>query len=301
MEVQNIKLSKIKLGKNSRLDVKETEIAGLMESIKEIGLLQPIGVVKRAGGTYEVAYGNRRFMALSKLGVTSVPAVVKDASSTQEDLDIQNLAENVQRKNISLNEVGRYIEHLTEAGLSAKEIAVRLGVARSYIDVAWKAFKTVPKSFRHAIETNTATKTRRGKISLSTVNKIESLRKAYSMTVPEKTKVYEAAKTPGFDPKKLEQYVQMVKEDIDVTPAVMIKDTVGVWKHMTMNLQLPNEEYERIYTKYVDDGPFKSVAEVFRAKLTGKLTELKVSMRPMRARHSKTVMPERYTEEELGA
>ena len=44
--ITNLSLNKIKLARNSRMSVTDEEIAGLMQSIKEVGLLQPIGVEK---------------------------------------------------------------------------------------------------------------------------------------------------------------------------------------------------------------------------------------------------------------
>lgn len=54
MQVKELPVNKIKLGRNSRLDIKNEELSGLMQSIESEGLLQPIGVVKRGRG-YEVA------------------------------------------------------------------------------------------------------------------------------------------------------------------------------------------------------------------------------------------------------
>jgi len=63
--VEEIPVKKIKLGSNSRLDIEKEELDGLMTSIQEVGLLQPIGV-RPAGAKFEVTYGNRRFLACRK-------------------------------------------------------------------------------------------------------------------------------------------------------------------------------------------------------------------------------------------
>jgi len=90
------------------------DVAGLAATIAEQGLLQPLGVVARDGGRYQVVYGNRRRAAALQLGLATVPCVVLDASDRRTLL--QQLTENVQRQD--LNDFDRHI---------AEELNIRAG------------------------------------------------------------------------------------------------------------------------------------------------------------------------------
>lgn len=274
MEVQNVRMSQIKLGNNSRLDVTDEEIAGLMESIREEGLLQPIGVAKGTRGKYQIVYGNRRFLAYSKLGKKTIPAI-EIKNNKQSDIDIKNLVENVQRKNVSINEVGRYIEHLTEAdGLTLKEIAVRMGVSQTYVEQCLQAFREVPKEFRKDIEPKTAKgPVRKGKIALASVKAIERVVKNYKLNSTQKKKLYAAAKLPKFAPTNLESYAETVSSKPTITPKAIIEKSKVAYKLVQLSMKIDENTYSRLHKKYVENGPFSSMQELMRARLSGKISE----------------------------
>lgn len=278
MDIQNVSLSKIKLGNNSRLDVTEEEISGLMRSIKEEGLLQPIGIAKTRGRNYQIVYGNRRFMAYSKLGLKTIPAViVKD--SKQSDIDIKNLVENIQRKNISLKEVGRYINHLESTGLKASEIAVRLGVSPGYIYSAKQSFDKIPKKFSKDVDVSVGAfgpggRTKKGKMSLRAVRSIErTIKTNPRLGVKGKNKLYELAKTQGFNSDMTDDYAHLIKENPNLSNSAIIQKGASGKKTVTVNFTLTTDEYNRVYNKHIENGPFKHMNQVFRAALTGKINE----------------------------
>ncbi len=75
------------------------DVAGLAATIKQQGLLQPLGVVKIGGDRYQVVYGGRRQRAAVQLGLDKVPCIVLD--SDDPDLLVQQLIENVQRQDLN--------------------------------------------------------------------------------------------------------------------------------------------------------------------------------------------------------
>ncbi len=174
IEIKELPMNKIKIGRNSRLAVSKEDLSGLMQSINSTGLLEPIGVIKsqKHQGSYEIAYGNRRFMAFSKLGLHSIPAVIHEYKN-ESDVDVKNLTENVQRRNISLAEIGRYASILEGEGLGKKELAVRLGVSINYLDACLNAYKDVPKEYREDLQVQTSgSAPEPGKISIMTAKAI---------------------------------------------------------------------------------------------------------------------------------
>lgn len=271
--VQKLALNKIKLGKNSRLSVSKEDLHGLMQSIKEIGLLQPIGVAKSESG-YEICYGNRRFMACSKLGFSHIPVIVHENNKASE-IDVKNLAENIQRRNISLQEAGRYIHLLRSEGLSSAEIAIRIGASRSYVNDCISAFEKIPDKFKDKLIVSVMgakkghTHKGSGKISLATARGILTAQKKYNISREEAEPIYEvAAKSEKFNPNNIDAYAQNVKNGV--------KDILANTKDyrcVASRIQLTEDEALRLEKKYVDNGPFKSLGGLFAAILKGEISQ----------------------------
>ena len=159
--VAMIPLSKIQQGPdNVRKDASPDADPTLMASIKALGVLQPIGVVAlESGDSYEVVYGERRYLALRALAESGdiaadhdVPAVIQ--SFTGADRKTAQLAENVNRVQMSpVDELEAFAE-LRDAGLSAGEIAKRFGIAeRAVLDrlALGSAAPEIREAFREGI------------------------------------------------------------------------------------------------------------------------------------------------------
>ena len=269
VEIMKMPLNKIKLNKNSRFNIDPDELDGLMQSIKQEGLLQPIGLVKNGSG-YEICYGNRRFLAVSKLGMKTIPAVVHEKKK-ETDVDVKNLTENVQRRNITLAEVGRYVDLLSAQGLTPAETAVRMGVTKSYVESALDAFRNVPKEFRNDLEIRVgtqkgSTKSTPGKISIKVARAIINAEKSNKITAAQKRELFRAAKSDEqFNPSKIEDYVSALcrgkKDYIDaVADTQQVRVVFNISKRHAASLE----------KQYVDNGPFKSIQELCKAILTGK-------------------------------
>jgi ParB family chromosome partitioning protein len=82
---------------NVRRDATD-DLEGLAESIRQHGVLQPLGVARESGG-FRVVYGNRRRAAAIQVGLPEVPCVVVDASP--EDRLIHQMLENLQRRDLN--------------------------------------------------------------------------------------------------------------------------------------------------------------------------------------------------------
>ncbi len=106
-------------------------VEALKESIRTLGLLQPI-VVRKVGDTYELIAGRQRLRAVTELGWETVPARVLELSD--EDALIAQAVENVNRRDVSPLEEAEYFAELRErTGWSAAEIARRIGRPESYV------------------------------------------------------------------------------------------------------------------------------------------------------------------------
>jgi ParB family chromosome partitioning protein len=114
-----------------RVDFPEQEISELSESIKALGVLQPILVRPRAGG-FQIVAGERRFRASIRAGLSQVPVLVKELSD-RDTFEVA-LVENVQRLNLNpLEEAKGYQRLMDEFNLSAQEVAERVGKDRATV------------------------------------------------------------------------------------------------------------------------------------------------------------------------
>ena len=268
--IEKIPLNKIKLNKNSRLNIDPDELDGLMQSIKQEGLLQPIGVVKSGSSGYEICYGNRRYLAVSKLGLASIPAIVHEKQK-ETDVDIKNLTENIQRRNISLAEAGRYIDLLEQQGLSRSEAAVRMGVSRTYVDACLTAFNEIPKEFRDDIEIkvmggrDNASRTAPGKISVNVARQILSQHKQGKINRSQVKKLLSDAKSNSkFNQNKISEYSKaLALGKKDYLSAVVDE------KYVVLKFFITESHRRDLEKKYVDDGPFSTLHSLMYAILRG--------------------------------
>ncbi len=109
----------------------------LVVSIREIGVLQPIVVRPLAGATpdgpqYELIMGERRLRATKRLGLSSIPAVIKNTAD--EDMLRDALLENLHRANLNpLEEASAYQQLLADFGITQDQLAQRIGRSRPQI------------------------------------------------------------------------------------------------------------------------------------------------------------------------
>jgi ParB family chromosome partitioning protein len=114
-----------------RSEFEPEALSGLMESIRENGLLQPL-VVRPAGDRWELVAGERRWRAVKKLGWERAPAIVRDLRD--EQMLVLALVENLQRESLSpLEEALGYQQLIDNFGLTQAQVAERVGKDRSTV------------------------------------------------------------------------------------------------------------------------------------------------------------------------
>jgi ParB family transcriptional regulator, chromosome partitioning protein len=110
----------------------EDALDELVDSIREVGLLQPV-VVREAGpGQYELVMGERRWRAAQRAGLTDIPAIVR--ATTDDDLLRDALMENLHREQLNpLEEAAAYQQLLDDFGATHEELARKIGRSRPHI------------------------------------------------------------------------------------------------------------------------------------------------------------------------
>lgn len=129
-----------------REDYPDEEIAGLVDSIKNKGVIQPI-VVRRRGKVFELVCGERRYRAARNAGLRKIPVVIKDLQE-REVLELA-LIENLQRKDLNpIEEAKAYNRLIKEFGLTQSEVAKVVCKERSTVTNRLRLLK-----LSHAIQT----------------------------------------------------------------------------------------------------------------------------------------------------
>lgn len=110
---------------------KDDAIVELSNSIKEHGVFQPV-IVKKSIKGYEIIAGERRVRASKMVGLTTIPAIVRNF--TDEEMMEISLLENLQRENLNvLEEALAYRTMIEKLGITQEELSVRVGKSRSHI------------------------------------------------------------------------------------------------------------------------------------------------------------------------
>ncbi|MGQ9617904.1 MAG: ParB/RepB/Spo0J family partition protein [Candidatus Aminicenantia bacterium] len=114
-----------------RKNFSEESMRELVESIKEAGIIQPILVTPEENG-YKIVVGERRWRAAQVLGLTKIPAVIKNIEPAKQ-LELA-LIENLQREDLNPIEVATGYQRLIEIGnLTHEELAQKVGKDRSSV------------------------------------------------------------------------------------------------------------------------------------------------------------------------
>ncbi|MBK8463549.1 MAG: ParB/RepB/Spo0J family partition protein [Nigerium sp.] len=109
----------------------EDDLSELVESIREVGLLQPV-VVRRVGDAYELVMGERRLRATRRAGLATIPAIVRDTAD--HDLLRDALLENLHRVQLNpLEEAAAYQQMLDDFGCTQEKLAARIKRSRPQI------------------------------------------------------------------------------------------------------------------------------------------------------------------------
>lgn len=133
-----------------RHEFDETALQELADSIREIGIIQPITLRKMDDGTYEIIAGERRWRASQKAGLTSIPAYIRTADD--ENVMEMALIENIQRQDLNAVEIALAYQHLLEQyGLTQDRLSERVGKKRATVTNYLRLLK-LPASIQMALQ-----------------------------------------------------------------------------------------------------------------------------------------------------
>ncbi len=120
----------------------EDALEGLTDSVRELGVLQPVLVRAKDDG-FELIAGERRWRAAKRAGLPTIPAVIRptdDVSSLE-----QALVENLHRQDLNaLEEAAAYQQLIEDFGLTQDQVAKRVGKSRSAVANQLRLFQLPP-------------------------------------------------------------------------------------------------------------------------------------------------------------
>lgn len=115
-----------------RLHFDEEALGELSDSVREIGVLQPVLVRPLGDGSFQLIAGERRWRAATRAGLAVIPAIIRDT----DDLGSieQALIENLHRQDLTpLEEAAAYQQLIEDFTLTHDQVATRVGKSRSAV------------------------------------------------------------------------------------------------------------------------------------------------------------------------
>ena len=115
-----------------RHEFDENSLQELADSIRQIGIIQPITLRDTGDGSYTIIAGERRWRASQRAGLTHIPAYIRTVDD--ENMMEMALVENIQRQDLTALEIALAYQHLIEQyGLTQEQLSDRVGKNRATV------------------------------------------------------------------------------------------------------------------------------------------------------------------------
>ncbi|MBR1688371.1 MAG: ParB/RepB/Spo0J family partition protein [Prevotella sp.] len=173
----------------------------LANSIREIGIIQPITLRKVEGGKYQIIAGERRWRASQQAGLSKIPAYIV----TVEDEGVMEMAlvENIQREDLNAIEIALAYQHLAETtGMTQEKISERVGKSRAAVTNYMRLLK-LPAQVQMALKNR--------EIDMGHARALLSIDSPSTQI-----KLFNEIQKQGYSVRKVEEMVQMLKQGDDV-------------------------------------------------------------------------------------
>lgn len=226
--INEIPVSQIEANPNQpRREFDQNALLELANSIREIGIIQPITLRQIADDRYQIIAGERRWRASQMAGLTAVPAYIR----TIKDENVMEMAlvENIQREDLNAIEIALAYEHLlSSTGVTQEKVAERVGKSRTAIANYLRLLK-LPAQVQMALQ-----------------NKEIDMGHARALLAVDspslQVKLFKEIQKNGYSVRKVEEMVQKLKNGEDV---------VSGKKKIAAKQQMP-EEYSVMRQRLTD-------------------------------------------------
>jgi len=253
--INEIELSRIEANPfQPRTKFDEESLKELAESIKEIGLIQPITLRKIADNKYQIIAGERRFRAAQLAGMGSIPAFIRKAKD--EGMLEMARVENIQREDVDAIELAmRYQRLLEELEFTQEDLSSRVGKKRSTIANYLRLLKLPAVIQKGLIDKQ---------ISMGHARAIINIEN------PEKqTLIFNQIVKMGLSVRRVEEIVRNLDDELSTEPSVSEKVKIPK-EYQNLKIQLDKILSSKIDISMNSHGrgkiviPFKSVSDLER-------------------------------------
>ena len=196
--IGEIEISQIEANPNQpRREFSEEALQELADSIKELGIIQPITLRKMGKDKYQIIAGERRFRASQIAGKTTIPAYILKADD--EDTMEMALIENIQREDLNALEIALAYQQLIEQhNLSQEQLSKRVGKGRATIANFLRLLR-LPAAIQVALKEK--------RIDMGHARTLLSLDNP-----AEQIKLFHEIETNGYSVREVEDIVRKMKE-----------------------------------------------------------------------------------------
>ena len=220
--INEIELSDIEPNPNQpRREFDQEALQELANSIREIGIIQPITLRQADNGKYQIIAGERRWRAAQMAGLESIPAYIRTIND--ENVMEMALVENIQREDLNAIEIALAYQHLVEtSGLTQERIADRVGKSRTAVTNYLRLLK-LPAQVQMALQEKTVD--------------MGHARALLSLDSPAlQIKVFREIEKNGYSVRKVEEMVKQLKSG----------ETLQIGKKRLKSYPALSEEYNEL-------------------------------------------------------
>ena len=203
--INEIEIDQIEANPNQpRREFDEEALQELANSIREIGIIQPITLRQVAEDRYQIIAGERRWRASQIAGLTAIPAYIR----TIKDENVMEMAlvENIQREDLNAIEIALAYEHLlSNSGMTQEKVSERVGKSRTAITNYLRLLK-LPAQVQMALQ--------KKEIDMGHARALLSI-DSPSLQI----KVFKEIQKNGYSVRKVEEMVQQLNSGDDIQTA----------------------------------------------------------------------------------
>ena len=185
-----------------RREFDEERLQELADSIREIGIIQPITLRKIKDKEYQIIAGERRFRAAGIAELETIPAYIRTADD--ENVMEMALIENIQREDLNAMEVALACQHLLEVySMTQEQLSTRIGKKRATVSNYIRLLR-LPAEIQVALK-----------------DKLIDMGHARALLAIEdpikQLALFHELRKHGYSVRKVEERVKQINEELDAT------------------------------------------------------------------------------------
>ncbi len=207
----------------------EDALIELADSIKQVGLLQPI-LVQDRDGYYEIIAGERRWRACKIAGLKEIPVIIR--KFTEQEIVEISIIENIQREDLNpIEEAMAYKRLLDEFNLKQDEVAEKVSKNRTTITNSLRLLKLTEEVQQMIVDGKLSTGHARAIISIENpTEQVEIAEKIFDekMSVRDVEKYIKSLNKPAKQKKKINDSLQVVYSNLEEQLKLILGTKVSI-------------------------------------------------------------------------